>query len=47
MSVETIGSAEIAGVMSIGSVEMAIVVSGTAVLILAGILGKEGEEGSV
>ena len=47
MSVETIGSAEIVGVVSIGSVEMAIVVSGTAVLILAGILGTEGEEGSV
>ena len=47
MLVETIWSAEIARVVSIGSVEMAIVVSGTTVLILAGILGKEGEEGSV
>ena len=47
MSVETIGSAEIAGVVSIGSAKMAGVVSGTAVLILAGILGKKYVEGSV
>ena len=47
MLVETLGSVEIVGVVSIGSAKMAGVVSGTAVLILEGILGKEGVEGSV
>ena len=47
MSVETIGLAKIAGVVAIGSTEMAEVASGTAILILVGILGKEGEECSI
>ena len=47
MSVETIGLAEMVGVVSIGFAKMAGVVSSIAVLILAGILGKEGVEGSI